>query len=48
MSNMVGFRNVLVHDYQSIDLAIVKGIVEHRLDDLIKFADEFVQNDAKR
>ncbi len=43
MKNMIGFRNVLVHNYQQVDLAIVKGIVETRLDDLIRFADQIVK-----
>lgn len=43
MKAMVGFRNVLVHDYQRVDLLVVVGIVEHRLDDLIGFADEAVR-----
>jgi uncharacterized protein YutE (UPF0331/DUF86 family) len=34
---MVGFRNVAVHGYQELDLAKVRYIVEHRLDDLLAF-----------
>ncbi|MBM3817511.1 MAG: DUF86 domain-containing protein [Acidimicrobiia bacterium] len=37
MKQMAGFRNVLVHGYQSVDLVIVRDIVEHRLDDLLRF-----------
>jgi uncharacterized protein YutE (UPF0331/DUF86 family) len=33
-----GFRNVLVHGYTSVDLGIVRDVVEHHLDDLIGFA----------
>lgn len=36
---MVGFRNIAVHDYQAISIAIVKGIVENHLDDFKAFAD---------
>ena len=36
---MVGFRNIAVHDYQQLDLVILKSILEHRLGDL----EEFVQ-----
>lgn len=36
---MVGFRNIAVHDYQQLDLVILKSILEHRLVDL----DEFVR-----
>lgn len=43
MSGMIGFRNVLVHDYQRLDLAIIQGIVENRLEDLIAFAQEILR-----
>ena len=35
---MIGFRNILVHGYETVDLAIVRDVVEHRLGDF----DEFV------
>ena len=41
---MVGFRNIAVHDYQQLDLTILKSILEHRLGDL----DEFIQVLTKR
>jgi len=34
---MVGFRNILVHGYQTVDKALVREVVEHRLDDLLDF-----------
>lgn len=34
LRKMVGFRNIAIHDYQSIDPAIVESIVEQRLGDL--------------
>jgi uncharacterized protein YutE (UPF0331/DUF86 family) len=37
LRNMVGFRNVLVHGYDTVDLAVVRDVVEHRLDDLLAF-----------
>jgi uncharacterized protein YutE (UPF0331/DUF86 family) len=37
MKRMVGFRNIVVHGYENIDLAIVKDIVEHKLGDLLDF-----------
>ncbi len=37
MSAMAGFRNILVHGYQSVDLEIVRDVVENRLDDLMAF-----------
>jgi uncharacterized protein YutE (UPF0331/DUF86 family) len=37
LSDMVGFRNVLVHGYESVDLAIVETIVTECLDDFLEF-----------
>jgi uncharacterized protein YutE (UPF0331/DUF86 family) len=34
---MVGFRNIAVRDYQKLNLAIVRAIVEKRLDDFRVF-----------
>lgn len=34
---MVGFRNVLVHEYDAVDLAIVRRVVERHADDLVAF-----------
>jgi uncharacterized protein YutE (UPF0331/DUF86 family) len=33
----VGFRNVIVHGYDTVDLAVVRDVVEHRLGDLLSF-----------
>lgn len=37
LSDMVGFRNILVHGYQAVDPRIVRDVVEHRVDDLEGF-----------
>lgn len=37
MKRMTGFRNVLVHGYQAIDIRIVRDVLEHRLGDLLQF-----------
>lgn len=37
LQRMVGFRNVAVHDYQTLNLAIVRAIVDRHLDDLEAF-----------
>ncbi len=40
LRNMAGFRNVVVHGYETVDLAIVKQIVEVHLEDLLGFVTE--------
>ena len=37
MKKMVGFRNIAVHDYQSMDVSILTHIVEQRLTDFKEF-----------
>lgn len=37
LRDMAGFRDVLVHGYDDVDLAIVEEIVRHHLDDLLAF-----------
>ena len=39
LRDMAGFRNILVHGYDAVDLAIVQDVVEHHLDELLQFAD---------
>ena len=34
---MVGFRNVAVHDYRTLNLKIVRHILDHRLNDFREF-----------
>ena len=37
---MVGFRNVLVHEYTRLDLRILVEVIEHRMRELLDFANE--------
>jgi len=34
---MAGFRNVLVHGYQDVDLGVVEDVLRNHLDDLLAF-----------
>lgn len=34
---MVGFRNILVHEYETVNLEIVHNIIENRLNDIEEF-----------
>ncbi|WP_223869284.1 type VII toxin-antitoxin system HepT family RNase toxin [Paenibacillus sabuli] len=40
MKAMVGFRNIAVHDYQAVNMEIVKKIVAHHLEDCRQFAEQ--------
>jgi uncharacterized protein YutE (UPF0331/DUF86 family) len=35
---MVGFRNTLVHQYQTLNLKIMVDVIEHRLREFLDFA----------
>jgi uncharacterized protein YutE (UPF0331/DUF86 family) len=43
LKRMVGFRNVAVHDYQKLNLEVVRAIVERNLGDLRGFAQHALQ-----
>lgn len=43
LQRMVGFRNVLIHQYQALDLGILLDIIQNRLQDLLDFADRVSQ-----
>lgn len=38
LQKMVGFRNVAIHEYQRLNLVIVAAIIEHELDQVLRFA----------
>lgn len=37
LKNMVGFRNIAVHDYQALELSILEAIIEKHLGDFTKY-----------
>jgi len=37
LKGMIGFRNIAVHNYQSLDLTILEKVIENNLRDLILF-----------
>jgi uncharacterized protein YutE (UPF0331/DUF86 family) len=37
LRDMAGFRNVIVHGYQDVDLRVVEDVVRNHLDDLLAF-----------
>ena len=38
LKHMVGFRNIAVHDYQSLQLPITVKVITEHLDDFLRFA----------
>lgn len=38
MKAAVGFRNILVHNYEKIEISILQNIIENHLDDLLEFS----------
>ncbi len=44
LQKMVGFRNIAVHDYQNLDLNIIKSIIINNLTDLLKFTGIILEN----
>lgn len=43
LKSTVGFRNIAVHDYQSVNPDVVKEIIEHHLIDLKGFCDTIIK-----
>ena len=39
MQKMVGFRNIAVHDYKSLDISIIESIIVNNLEDFRMFID---------
>lgn len=38
LGRMVGFRNLAIHQYDKLDIAIVRAVIEKSLDDLLEFS----------
>ncbi len=48
MKNMVGFRNIAVHEYQSLQLPIVVSIITKHLSDFIAFSSGILRQDRDK
>ncbi|MFJ3484085.1 DUF86 domain-containing protein [Pseudomonas sp. NPDC090202] len=46
MKNMVGFRNIAVHEYQTLQLPITVAIITRHLDDFVRFSSSVLSRDA--
>lgn len=48
LKRMVGFRNIAVHDYQSLQLPITVSIIEKHLDEFFHYSQSLLLRDAAR
>jgi len=46
MKNMVGYRNIAVHEYQPLRLPITVAIITQHLDDFVRFSSFVLTRDA--
>jgi uncharacterized protein YutE (UPF0331/DUF86 family) len=46
LKRMVGFRNVAIHEYAKLDMAIVKRIITERLNDFLAFTQRLLKAEA--
>ena len=46
LQRMVGFRNIAMHDYQSLQLAITVAIIERHLDEFLQYSKALLLHDA--
>lgn len=47
LMNMVGFRNIAVHDYRSLDIDILKSIIEKHVGDFLIFTKVILELEQK-
>jgi len=40
---MIGFRNVAVHQYQTLDMRIAAAVIERDLDDVLAFCQSLAE-----
>ncbi len=43
LEGMVGFRNILVHQYQRMEISLMVQVIEHHLEDLVDFTNLIVK-----
>jgi uncharacterized protein YutE (UPF0331/DUF86 family) len=48
MKHMVGFRNIAVHEYQTLQLPITVNIIERHLDEFLTFSRQMLLKDQHR
>lgn len=48
LKRMVGFRNIAVHDYQSLQLPITINIITRHLDEFLQYSATILKNDSRQ
>ncbi len=48
MKHMVGFRNIAVHEYQTLQLPITVNIIERHLDEFLTFSRQMLLKDQQK
>ena len=48
LKRMVGFRNIAVHDYQSLQLPITVNIITRHLDEFLRYSASLLKKDAAK
>lgn len=43
MQQMIGFRNIAIHDYKKIDEKVLEDVIQNHLEDLTNFAKEILK-----
>jgi uncharacterized protein YutE (UPF0331/DUF86 family) len=46
MKRMVGFRNIAIHEYDKLNLDIVKSIIVTKLDDILLFGEQLIRSES--
>ncbi|MAE71098.1 MAG: toxin-antitoxin antitoxin component [Gemmatimonadetes bacterium] len=47
LKSMVGFRNIVVHDYQTLQLPVAVAIITKHLDDLLDYSQAILKRDGR-
>ncbi len=47
LRRMVGYRNIAVHDYQQLQLAITIAVIERHLDDFLAYAQAVLRGESR-
>ncbi len=42
LKRMVGFRNITIHEYQELDIAVVESVITRELDRLVTFTEQMI------